>query len=113
MHQARRVVDRKRFHTESSRALERIDETLGDLEHTDLDVDLAGDVLTLSFSDGSRFVINAHSAAEQIWMAAEKTAWHFDFDEGTSTWIAHKTDDELMRTVSRVVGQKLGTEISL
>lgn len=104
---------RKRFMLESSRALEHIDERLGDLEHESLDVDLGGDVLTIAFSDGDRFIINAHSAAQQVWMAAGTEAWHFDFVPGDDRWVASKTGDELMSTVARVVGQKLGMGVEL
>ena len=104
-------MDRKTFYETSGRALRHIDDVLGDLEHERLDVMLAGDVLTLAFADGAKFVINAHSAAEQIWMAAGTTAWHFDLVD--DRWIAAKTGDELMGTVARVVGQKLGTTVSL
>ncbi|HLT39206.1 MAG TPA: iron donor protein CyaY [Enhygromyxa sp.] len=106
-------MDRKTFYSESSKALRHMDEALGELEHDDLDVDLAGDVLTLGFANGDRFVINAHSAAEQIWMAAGTTAWHFDFVAERGQWIAHKTGDELMATVARVVGDKLGQAVVL
>ena len=105
-------MERGRFVKLSSRALEHIDDWLGDLEHEDLDVDLAGDVLTLSFSDGGRFIINAHSAAGQIWMAANKDAWHFDYDEATDRWVASKNGDELMATVARTVGARLGQTIT-
>lgn len=105
-------MERGRFAKLSSKALEHLDDWLGDLEHEDLDVDLAGDVLTLAFSDGGKFIINAHSAAGQIWMAANKDAWHFDYDEARDRWIASKTDDELMATVARVVGARLGQTIS-
>lgn len=106
-------MDRKTFYAESGKALRHLDETLGDLEHEQLDVNLAGDVLTLAFEDGGKFVINAHSAAEQIWMAAGTSAWHFDFVPERAQWIAHKTDDELMATVARVVGDKLSMTIEL
>lgn len=106
-------MDRKTFAIESARALEFLDEQLGDLEHEKLDVNLAGDVLTLSFDDGDTFIINAHSAAGQVWMAAGTQAWHFDFDAQSSKWIASKTDDELMATAAKVVGEKLGEPISL
>ena len=58
------------FHTRSAQALDHVDEHLGGLEHDALDVDLAGDVLTLSFEDGGTFILNAHSAAGQMWLAA-------------------------------------------
>ncbi|MCA9636125.1 MAG: iron donor protein CyaY [Myxococcales bacterium] len=106
-------MDAKEFHRLSAQALERIDEVLGDLDDDRLDVDLAGDVLTLAFEGGDRFVINAHSAAGQIWMAAGTTAWHFDYDPPTQRWIARRTDDELMTTLARVVGDKLGRSVAL
>ncbi len=106
-------MDRKTFYAESGKALRHIDEVLGDLEHELLDVNLAGDVLTLAFEDGGKFVINAHSAAEQIWMAAGTSAWHFDLVSEDERWIASKTNDELMATVARVVGERLGEAVEL
>ena len=105
-------MDRKTFQTTSTRALEAIDRQLGGLEHESLDVQLGGDVLTLAFADGSRFVINAHSAASQIWMAAGSTAWHFDLT-ADGRWVAAKNGDELFSTVSRVVSTKLGEAIAV
>lgn len=106
-------MDRKTFLAESSKALHHIDEVLGELEHDELDVSLSGDVLTLAFENGDKFIINAHSAAEQVWMAAGTTAWHFDFIAERNQWIAHKTDEELMATVGKVVGDKLGQPVRL
>jgi CyaY protein len=106
-------MDRARFMKLAGEALEHIDTSLGDLEHEALDVNLAGDVLTIAFSDGASFIINAHSAAGQIWMAADKSAWHFDYDEATGKWVAQKTGDELMATVGRTVGRRLGQTIEL
>jgi len=101
------------FYKRSALALERLDAGLGGLEHDDLDVQLAGDVLTLSFRDRARFVINAHSAAGQIWMAAGTTAWHFDYHPDTDRWVAARTGDELFEAVAQVVGAKLGLTLNL
>lgn len=106
-------MERSAFLALSSAALEHIDAELGDLEHESMDIDLAGDVLTIAFSDGAKFIINAHSAAGQVWMAADKTAWHFDWEPEQKQWIAKKTGDELMATVAAVVGAKLGTSVRL
>ena len=105
-------MDAKDFHRQSAKALEHIDTWLGELDLDGLDVQLAGDVLTITFADGGRFVLNAHSAALQIWMAAGTTAWHFDHGED-GRWIARRTGDELMQTIARVVGDKLGTRVAL
>lgn len=106
-------MERAQFVKLATAALEHIEAQLAELEHEALDVDLAGDVLTLEFNDGGQFVINAHSAAGQVWMAANRNAWHFDYDTSSQTWIAAKSGDELMATVSRQVGQKLGVDVTL
>jgi CyaY protein len=107
------MTDRHSFVERSRLALERIESVLGDLEHEDLDPHLAGDVLTLAFSDGTRYVINAHSAAAQIWMAAGTSAWHFDWDEARGRWIAAKSGDELMAVTAAVVSRKLGVDVAV
>ncbi|MCH9687277.1 MAG: iron donor protein CyaY [Deltaproteobacteria bacterium] len=106
-------MERGRFGELSTRALEHIDETLGNLEHEDLDVELAGDVLTLAFSDGTKFIINAHGAAGQVWLAAKTEAWHFDYVDEGERWVAHKTGDELMSTIAAAVSKQLGEPVSL
>lgn len=81
---------------------------LDTLEHDDLQAELENDIITIDFGTGTPFVINSHRAARQIWMAAERTAWHFDFDSAQNSWIAHKTGDELWATLARTLRQRLG-----
>ncbi len=78
----------------------------------DLETDLSMGILTITFGDGTEYVINSHRAAKQIWMAAERNAWHFD-PGATGAWIAHKSGDELWSTVSGVVGRKTGAQVAL
>lgn len=74
-----------------------------------LEADLQMGVLTIVFEDGTKYVVNSHRAARQIWMAAEKRAWHFDYE---GRWFA-SSGDELRATLSEVLGRKLGTKVSL
>jgi len=106
-------MERALFVDLATTALEHIETSLGQLDHESLDVELAGDVLSVLFGDGTKFIINAHSAAGQVWMAANRSAWHFDYDPTREAWIAGKTGDELMATVSRVVGDKLGVSVAV
>lgn len=106
-------MERAQFVKVATAALERIEDGLVNLEHDTLDVELAGDVLTLEFEDRVQFVLNAHGAATQVWMAANRNAWHFDYDDATGTWVASKTGDELMATICKQVGEKLGMSVSL
>ena len=78
-----------------------------------LEADLQMGVLSLEFEDGGKYVINSHRAARQIWMAAERSAWHFDYDAGAARWVSAKSGDELWATVEAVLGRKLGAPVSL
>jgi CyaY protein len=46
-------------------------------------------------------------------MAAERNAWHFDWDVERSAWVAKKNGDELWSALSRVLSKKLGKPVSL
>ena len=83
------------------------------LELSGVEAELSSDILTLELEGGARYVINSHRAARQIWMAAERSAWHFDWDTERSAWVAKKTGDELWATLSRVLSSKLGAPVSL
>jgi CyaY protein len=86
---------------------------LDELEHPGVEAELASDILTIEFSDGTRYVVNSHRAARQIWMAAERSAWHFDWIPGKQRWIAGKSGDELWATVSRMIEKRLGVPVKL
>lgn len=83
------------------------------VEATALEVELANDILTLEFDDGSKYVVNSHRAARQIWMAAERNAWHFDWEPRAGAWVAQKTGEELWATLNRVTERKLGATVGL
>ncbi len=106
-------MERVEFVKVATRALEHIEDTLANLEHESLDVELAGDVLTLEFSDGAQFIINAHGAAGQVWLAADRNAWHFDYVPESGKWVAPKNGDELMQTVARTVSARIGVDVTL
>jgi CyaY protein len=105
------VLSEARFDSLADQTLSRMVEALADLEEDTLDVELESGVLTLSFDDGTRYVVNSHRAARQIWMAADSTAWHFDYEEGQ--WRAKKSGDELWSTLADRTGRKLGRPIQL
>ncbi len=77
-----------------------------------VDPDLQSGVLSIAFDDGTKYVVNSHRAARQIWMAAERQAWHFDYDPAAAKWRT-PSGDELWTTLTRVLGNKLHQPIKL
>lgn len=84
-----------------------------DEQPDEIDAELAGDVLTLEFEDGARYIVNSHRSARQIWLAADLKAWHFDLDSAQSRWLDPKTSAELWSTLESLLGAKLGRTVQL
>ncbi len=104
---------------EKERAFEKAaDATLHQLEDAigalglDVEVELQMGILSLEFGDGVKFIINSHRAARQIWMAADRTAWHFD-PSADGAWVATKTGEHLRPTIAAVLSKKLNKPVSL
>jgi len=93
--------------------LQRLIDSLDSLSDDSVEAELASDILTIEFSDGTRYVLNSHRAARQIWLSAERSAWHFDYVPSSKSWIAAKSGDEMWSTLTRLLSEKLGTAIQL
>ena len=85
----------------ATQALDQLDRAVRDA----VDADLANGILTLEFEDGTKYIINSHAAARQIWMAAALSAMHFSWNG--AKWIDSKSGAELFAEVGRVVAEKL------
>jgi len=104
-------MDDKQFEQLAYDELERIEEALGSLDGVDLD--LADGILTLEFDDGPKVVINSHSAARQIWVAANLTAAHFSYDPKTTRWFDSRTGQELWDRLDSILTDRLGHPVKL
>lgn len=82
-----------------------------DVFSDELFAELGGDVLTIEFTDQVRYVINSHLAARQLWLAAERSAWHFDYDEARGQWIDRRTGAELWAKVQELLARKLSRPV--
>jgi CyaY protein len=92
--------------------LHHIEDAFADVDPDQVEVSSSEGVLKLELRDGTKIVINSHRAARQIWMAAVASAWHFD-PAADGTWRASKSGDELRATVTRLVREHVGVELSL
>ena len=93
--------------------LQRLIASLDALTDDSVEAELASDILTIEFSDGTRYVLNSHRAARQIWLSADRSAWHFDYVPSSKSWVAAKTGDEMWTTLTRLLSAKLGAQLKL
>lgn len=107
------VISESEYEARALPELKNLLDALDQLEADGVEVELESDILTVELDDDTRYVINSHRAARQIWMAADRTAWHFDWDPARQSWIASKSGDELWTTLEQVLGEKLGKPVKL
>lgn len=105
-------MDDKRYNELTSTTFRKIEDLFKDVDAEDVDVERAGDVISLIFASGKKAVINTQRPTRQIWLAANARAWHFDFDAATSRWVDDKGQGiELLAKVVEVVKESAGIEL--
>jgi CyaY protein len=104
-------MDEKQFERLASDELERIEEALSALDG--VDVDLADGILTLEFDEGPKVIVNSHSAARQIWVAANLAAGHFSPDAKTGRWFDSKTGEDLWDRLQSILTERLASAVKL
>src|SRR5262249_5608694 len=106
------AMDDQQFDRIAEEELDALERTLGELDPDEVEVSLASGVLTLTFADGAKVVVNSHRAAREIWMAdgrsASRRAYHFAPHEESGRWRWRTSDEELRATLARVLQEKLG-----
>ena len=91
--------------------IERIEAAL---EGCGADIDIEpkpGGVLEVEFENGTKMIINRHSAAREIWVAAKSGGFHFRPEGGR--WISGRDGAELYALLSQLVGEQSGTSVTL
>jgi CyaY protein len=95
------------FETQADAMLERVVRAVEE-SGADCDCEAKGSgVLELEFPDGSRIVVNRHSAAREIWVAAKSGGYHFRFDG--SAWVDTRDGRELLAALSALIREQSRT----
>ncbi len=95
------------FDSLADTALMRIAQA-ADESGVDCDCEIKGEgVLELEFPNGSRIIVNRHSAAQEIWVAAKSGGYHFRWDG--LEWVDTRDGGELFAALSKMVSQHSGS----
>lgn len=99
------------FDSLADAALGRIDAAL---EACDADLDVAmisAGVLEIELADASKIVVNRHSAAQELWVAARSGGFHFRWDG--ACWRDTRDGGELFAALSALISAQSGTPVNL
>jgi CyaY protein len=106
------MMDESAYQKLADAVFKRIDHALEDVDPSDVDLDFAGDVMTLTLKNGVRCIVNTQRPARQMWVAAKANAWHFSYDEKGSRWFDDKNAErELFQTLGEIVREHSGIDV--
>jgi CyaY protein len=101
------------FHALAKQTLDAIDAAVEKIvQTTDHDIDAArnGEVLSLTFENGSKIIINSQAPLQQMWMAARSGGYHYAWNG--SAWIDTRDGTELFATLSKQASVQGGVTMS-
>ena len=84
------------------------------LEECGADMDVEpkqGCVLEIEFDNGSKMIINRHTAAREIWVAAKSGGFHFRPLDGN--WVNTRGGDDLWEMLAALASAQAGAAVSL
>jgi CyaY protein len=102
------------FHALAKRTLDTIETAVEHVvQTTDHDIDAArnGEVLSLTFENGSKIIINSQAPLQQMWMAAKSGGYHYGWNG--SQWIDTRDGTELFATLSTQASAQGGLTLVL
>ncbi|MDX9884240.1 iron donor protein CyaY [Thauera sp.] len=84
------------------------------LEGCGVDIDIEpkpGGILELEFDNGTKMIINRHTAAREIWVAAKSGGFHFRPQDGK--WVNTRGGADLWDMLAALAGEQAGVAIRL
>ncbi|EMI5490108.1 iron donor protein CyaY [Providencia stuartii] len=78
------------FHQLADTMMASIEEHLDNYDgDADIDCETNGGVMTLSFEDGSKIIINRQEPFHQIWLATKQGGYHYDYKD--NNWVCDRS----------------------
>ena len=99
------------FRLSVASVLNSLTEALDEVDTDDLDITVTDGVLTTHFESGGTFVLSQQVPMLEIWLSANRRAWHFGQREGG--WKERDTGEDLLEVLNTLYSLKLGLSVQL
>ncbi|MCW2479070.1 iron donor protein CyaY [Candidatus Symbiopectobacterium sp. NZEC135] len=99
------------FHQLADALMLTIEEALDDFEgDADIDYETNGGVMTLSFENGSKIVINRQEPLHQVWLATKAGGYHFNYRD--EQWICDRSGESFFALLAQACSAQAGEDVS-
>lgn len=98
------------FHQLADQLLLNIEETLDDFDgDADIDYQTHGSVMTLSFENGTKIVINRQEPLHQVWLATKAAGYHFNYRDGA--WLCDRSGQAFYELLTEAASVQAGETV--
>ncbi|QTM69063.1 iron donor protein CyaY [Buchnera aphidicola (Hormaphis cornu)] len=80
------------------------------VEIQNIDCEINNDVLTITFSENKKIVINKQEKLQELWMATEKNGYHFSKKQ--KQWICNRSGKEFWSLLEKICFNTLKKQIN-
>lgn len=101
-------MDITQFHTLVDTLFQEIEHQLDDYSDqydADIDCEIHGNVVSITFENNSKIIINTQEPILQIWMATSKQGYHFNFKDGR--WICNRSGESFNKLFNDSVNEQI------
>ncbi len=86
-------------------------EQAGDAADLDIECSRTGNVLEITFDNGSKIIVNTQAPMQEIWVAARAGGFHYRLRDGR--WLDTRDGSELFAVLSRLGSAQAGAELTI
>ena len=106
------AMNESEFNQLADLTLQAIEEAIEGLQDDhDIDFETSSGILTLTFENGSKVIINRQVATHEIWVAARSGGFHLG--RQADDWLCNTTRETLTQLLSRVCSEQTGASIQI
>ncbi|CDL85699.1 iron donor protein CyaY [Xenorhabdus szentirmaii] len=100
------------FHQLADKLMLHLEEQLDNYDgDADIDCETNGGVMTLSFENGSKIIINRQEPFHQIWLATKNGGYHFNYQD--SQWVCDRNGDNFIAVLAQAITEQSGEPFQL
>ena len=108
----RKLMNDSQYNLIAENLLLAVEEAIEDCG-VDIDYEGVGGLLTLTFKNTTKIIINKQAPLHEIWVATKFNGHHFTYSETSEIWSDKRGGDEFWQFLSNAVSLQAETEVTL
>ena len=99
------------FQEKAEQTIHELEDAFANLgEERDLDVEVQGGVLSVTFEEGEpgKFIVSLNSSVRQLWVSARVASYKFDWSAAANDFVLAGTNEPIKQVMTRLAQEQLG-----